>query len=253
MLSLGVVDPDVQVGNELTLSGARKTAARRRPPSSATSRSRSAPSSARCPTASRRRPATTRAGAAKPPSRGSHEDARGRAPGGGKSGRRCCATRRPGRTSIRACRPNTPTGATRRRPGRRPACSSTCRSTWPTCYVEGPDATKLLVAPARSTRSRTSRRDGQAVRAVQLRRPRHRRRDPVQLGAEQVRPRRPHPGAELDPLPRADRRLRRQARARRALGGAQGPVQPQAVPLPDPGSERDEDHGEGARREAAGS
>ena len=44
-----------------------------------------------------------------------------------------------------------------------------------------------------------------------------------------------------------------EARARRALGGAQGSVQPQVLPLPDPGSERDEDHGEGARREAAGS
>ena len=49
----------------------------------------------------------------------------------------CCATRRPARTSTRACRPSSRTGGTSSRPGRTPACSSTSRTTWPTWPSRG--------------------------------------------------------------------------------------------------------------------
>ena len=95
-------------------------------------------------------------------------------------------------------------------------------------YVEGPDATKLLSPLGDQHVQERLAGARQAVRAVQPRRPRHRRRHPVQLGAEQVHPGRAHPGVELDHVPRAGRQIRRQARARRALRGAQGSVRPQA-------------------------
>ena len=58
------------------------------------------------------------------------------------------------------------------------------------------------------------------------------------------------PGAELDHLPRRDRRLRRAGRARPAVGAAHGRT-PQVVPLPGAGAERDAGDREPARRRAA--
>ena len=60
------------------------------------------------------------------------------------------------------------------------------------------------------------------------------------------------PGTQLDPVPRGHRKLRRQGHARRAFGGAAGPVQPQGVSLPASGPERDEGAGEGDQRQGAG-
>ena len=170
----------------------------------------------------------------------------------GKSRRVAAQRAEPGRTSIPACRPSTPTGATRQQAWQKTCVLFNLSFHMADLYVEGPDATKLLsylaintfknVSPGRAKQFVPCSYDGHVIGDVIL----------FNSAAEQVRPGRPHPGAELDHLPRADRQVRRQARARRALGGAQGSVRPQAVPLPDPGSERDEDHGEGARREAAG-
>ena len=58
---------------------------------------------------------------------------------------------------------------------------------------------------------------GQAVCAVQLRRPCHRRRHSVLSGRERFRLRRPQPDGELDRIPRQDRQIRRQDRIRRPL------------------------------------
>ena len=77
--------------------------------------------------------------------------------------------------------------------------------------VEGPDALKLLSRPRGQQLRRVRRRQGQALRAVQPRRLRHRRRHPVPAGRRPLQPRRPRPCAELDHLPRGDRRVRRQA------------------------------------------
>ena len=106
--------------------------------------------------------------------------------------------------------------------------------------------------PGRQQLRQLRRRQGQAVRALQLRRLRDRRRDPVLPRRKPVQSRRPHPGAQLDHVPRGHRRLRREGHARRALGGAARPVQPQGVSLPAPGPERDEGAGEGDRRQGAG-
>ena len=50
MLSLGIVEHDVEIGTEVTWFGAKKAVERRKPPSSATSRRKSAPWSAPCRT-----------------------------------------------------------------------------------------------------------------------------------------------------------------------------------------------------------
>ena len=60
------------------------------------------------------------------------------------------------------------------------------------------------------------------------------------------------PSLELDPVPRRDRRLRREGRARRALGGAPRSVRPQGLPLPAAGPQRHAGAGEGDRRQGAG-
>ena len=116
--------------------------------------------------------------------------------------------------------------------------------------VEGPDALEAAL-PSRGQQLQGLRRgQGQAVRAVHARRLRDRRRHPVLSRREQVQPRRPRSGAELGHVPRRDRRLRRERRARPADGAAQRRP-PQVLPLPGPGPERDADHREGARRDAA--
>ena len=147
-----------------------------------------------------------------------------------------------------ACRPSTPTGATSSRPGRRPACCSTCRSNGGP-VVEGrataaprPGDQQLQEGLARARRAvRAGSYDG----------------DVIGDGSCSTRRRQYDLVGCIPALNwityHASTSRRRRGRARRALGGAQGAVQPQVLPLPDPGSERDEDHGEGARREAAGS
>ncbi len=77
--------------------------------------------------------------------------------------------------------------------------------------VEGPDALKLLSHLAVNSFDGFARRPGQALRAVQARRLRHRRRDPLRARETPLQPRRPRAGAQLDHLPRGDRRLRRHA------------------------------------------
>ena len=91
---------------------------------------------------------------------------------------------------------------------------------------------------------------GQAVRSLQLRRLRHRRRHPVPPGREQPGVRRPRAVGELDSVPRRDRRLQRQdlegrplARPHRGQGR-----HPQALPLPDSGTERRQADREAERR-----
>ena len=66
------------------------------------------------------------------------------------------------------------------------------------------------------------RRPGQALRSVHAGRLRHRRRNPLSTGRGPVQPRRPRPRAELDHLPRRDRRLRRRGRARPEDGAPHG-------------------------------
>jgi vanillate/3-O-methylgallate O-demethylase len=63
MLSLATVDPDVQIGNEVKVVWARRMAAPRRRRSSRTNKSRSAPSSVRCPTRRWHAKSTQRVGA----------------------------------------------------------------------------------------------------------------------------------------------------------------------------------------------
>ena len=64
-----------------------------------------------------------------------------------------------------------------------------------------------------------------------------------------LQPRRAPVGAQLGAVPRRDRRLRRDGRARRAL--RREPGRPQALPLPGAGPERAQGAGEGHRRAAA--
>ena len=110
----------------------------------------------------------------------------------------CCATRRPVRTSTRACRPSSPTGGTSRWPGRRPACSSTSRTTWPIWRCEGPDALKLLshlavnsfenFAVDKAKHFVPCTPDGYVIGDVIL----------FYLAENSVQPRRPRPRAQLD-------------------------------------------------------
>ncbi len=97
---------------------------------------------------------------------------------------------------------------------------------------------------------RLRRRQGEALRAVHAGGLRDRRRDPVCARRELVQPRRPRARAELDHVPRGDRRLRRRGRARPAHRAAHRRAA-QVVSLPGAGPERDEGDREGARRHAA--
>ena len=107
-------------------------------------------------------------------------------------------------------------------------------------YVEGPDALKLISHLGDQQLRQVSGRPRQAVRSVQLRRLRDRRRHPVPPGGEQAGLRRPRAGRQLDSVPRRDRRLQRHdvegrpvALRHRRQGGHS-----QALPLPDSGAER---------------
>ena len=115
----------------------------------------------------------------------------------------------------------------------------------------GPGRARPALAPRRQQLRRLHRRPGEAVRAVHPGRLRDRRRDPVRARRRSLQPRRPQPGAELDHLPRRDRRLRRERRARPADCT---PLRRTAevVPVPGSGAERDEGDRAGARREPAG-
>ena len=77
-------------------------------------------------------------------------------------------------------------------------------------YIEGPDVIRLLSAISASTRSRTSAA-GKAKQFVACNhgRLRDRRRDPLLPRREPGQSRRPAVGAQLGPVPRRDRRLRR--------------------------------------------
>ena len=110
-------------------------------------------------------------------------------------------------------------------------------------YVEGPDALKLISRSGHQHLQQLPRRHGEAIRRLQPRRLRDRRRDPVPPRAEQLRARRPAAGAELGAVQPRDRRLQRQSRARRALVRQQdGPAR---LPLSGARPEREEGHGEG--------
>ena len=117
-------------------------------------------------------------------------------------------------------------------------------------YVEGPGRAQALLAPRLQPVREVPGRPGQALRALQLRRLRDRRRHPVPPRAQRAGLRRPRSGRQLAAVPRRDRRLRRQGDARRAL--ARQPRRqggdPQHVSLPDPGPEREPDPGEAERR-----
>ncbi len=117
-------------------------------------------------------------------------------------------------------------------------------------FVQGRDAQKLLSHLGTNSFKSFPDQPRQAVRALQLRRLRDRRRHPVPPGRERFRVRRAQPGRQLDRVPRQDRRLRREDRVRRPLalapdgqaGGAQ------VLPLSDPGPQRREGHPEAQRR-----
>ena len=83
-------------------------------------------------------------------------------------------------------------------------------------YVEGPDVDPAALRPRGQLVRELRGRQGQAVRRLQLRRLRDRRRDPVLPRREPRLARRPALGAQLGAVPRRDGRLRRQLRARRA-------------------------------------
>ena len=119
--------------------------------------------------------------------------------------------------------------------------------------VTGPDAMKMLSYLAR-TPSRATRRQGQAVRAVQLRRLRDRRRYHVLQRRKRVQPRGPRADRELGAVPRGDRRVQRAGAPRRPLA-----VQPEgwgrrapALPLPGAGAERVEAARKAERRADSG-
>ena len=114
-----------------------------------------------------------------------------------------------------------------------------------------PRRAEAALRPGREQLRELRRRQGEALRAGHAGGLRDRRRDPLPPRRELVQPGRPRAGAELDHLPRRDRRLRRDGRARPALGDADGrPAE--VVPLPGAGTERDGRDREGARRAAAG-
>ena len=96
---------------------------------------------------------------------------------------------------------------------------------------------------------------GQAVRRVQPRRLRHRRRDPLLSRREPVQPRRPAAGRTTGCSTTLETgELQREGRARRAIRGQSGPTED--LPVPGAGTERAEGHGEGhraSRRPTSGS
>ena len=72
-------------------------------------------------------------------------------------------------------------------------------------YVEGPDVIKLFSDLGVNTFANFQVGQGQAVRRLQPRRLRDRRRDPLLPRREPRQPRRPPVGAQLGPVPRGDR------------------------------------------------
>ena len=76
-------------------------------------------------------------------------------------------------------------------------------------YIKGPDALKLLSAIGVNSFANFAVGQGQAVRRLQLRRLRDRRRDPLLPRRRAAQPRRPALGAQLGAVPLRDRRLRR--------------------------------------------
>ena len=92
-------------------------------------------------------------------------------------------------------------------------CCSTSRTTWSSSTSKGPDALKLVSEPRDQQLRELPGQPRQAIRAVQLQRPRHRRRHPVSPRGEQAGVRRPRAVGELDSVPRRDRRLQREDRA----------------------------------------
>ena len=116
--------------------------------------------------------------------------------------------------------------------------------------VEGPDAMTVALPPRGQQLRRVHRRPGQALRAVQPRRLRHRRRHPVRARKRAVRPGRPGSCAQLDHVPRGDRRVRRDCRSRPEERASHGRT-PQVVPVPGAGAECDAGDREGPRRDTA--
>ena len=133
---------------------------------------------------------------------------------------RCCATRRSAPTSIRSSPSEFSNWRDEQRAWRETAVLFDQSHHMAELTVKGPDAAEADLLPARSTASTTSRQQGQAVGAVQLRRLRHRRRHPVLPRQGRAAVRRPRPDGELDPVPRRDRRLQGRRDPRRPLAVA---------------------------------
>ena len=129
------------------------------------------------------------------------------------------ATRRSGRTSIRRSPASSRTGETSRSRGARPCALFDQSHHMTDLYVKGPDVIRLLSDARRQHVRELRRQQGEAVRGLQSRRLRDRRRDPVLPRREQRQPRRPPLRPQLGAVPRRDRRLRRAGRPRRADGG----------------------------------
>ena len=104
-------------------------------------------------------------------------------------------------------------------------------------YVEGPDVVRLLSDLGVNTFANVGGEQGEAVRRLQPRRLRDRRRDPLLPRREPREPRRASLGPQLGPVPRGDGRVRRHGRSRRAHGRQPHRTE-EALPLPGPGADR---------------
>ena len=133
----------------------------------------------------------------------------------------------------------------------RPASCSTSVTTWPTWPWRAPTRSGVALAARRQQLRGVRGGSREALRALQPRRLRDRRRDPVRARGEPVQPRRPRARPELGHVPRRDRRVRRRGRARPADGAAHRRA-PQVLPIPGAGAERDAGDRAGARPAASG-
>ena len=121
------------------------------------------------------------------------------------------ATRRSGRTSIRGCRAEFSNWRDEQVAWRETSALFDQTHHMTDLYVEGPDVIRLLSDLGVNTFENFQVGQGEAVRRLQPRRLRDRRRDPLLPRREPRQPRRPPVGAQLGAVPRRDRRLRRDA------------------------------------------
>ena len=115
-------------------------------------------------------------------------------------------------------------------------------------YVEGPDALKVLSLLGVNSFKNFGPKQGQAVRRLQLRRLRDRRRHPLPPRREPIQSGRAAVGAQLGPVSLRDRQVRRPDRTGRAHSGQTRSDRAEGLPLSGPGTERASRHREGHRQ-----